>query len=127
MGIGAWRSSYDWPKLPLDPEVPRSSKLARLFIERMGTQLESLEIAVAARDREALAALAHKVKGSCLSVGALRMAQVAARLEDEAASAPHELLHERALSLRGHFEAVTALIAVEHPSLEPLRRSVPAA
>ena len=111
----------------LDPEVPRSSKLVRLFIDRMSTQLDALDVAVAARDRDALGQLAHKVKGGCLSVGALRMAEVAAHIEEEAARAEPESLHAQALVLRRHFQSVAALIAVEHPSLAPPRRSVPAA
>jgi CheY-like chemotaxis protein len=116
------------PELELDPEVPRSSKLVRLFIDRMSAQLDTLENAVAVRDRELLGQIAHKVKGGCLSVGALRMAQAAARIENEAPSAEPESLREQAQVLRRQFQAVTALIANEHPSLAPLpRRSVPAA
>jgi CheY-like chemotaxis protein len=112
----------------LDPEVPRSSKLVRLFIDRMSAQLDTLENAVAAREREVLGQIAHKVKGGCLSVGALQMAQVAARIENEAQSAEPESLHEQAQQLRRHFQSVTQLIVTEHPSLAPLpRRSVPAA
>jgi len=116
------------PPLELDPEVPRSSKLVRLFIDRMSAQLDTLENAVAAREREVLGQIAHKVKGGCLSVGALRMAQVAARIENEAQSAEPESLHEQAQQLRRLFQSVTALIVIEHPSLPPMpRRSVPAA
>ncbi|HTV24594.1 MAG TPA: ATP-binding protein, partial [Polyangiaceae bacterium] len=113
------------PPVELDPEVPRSSKLVRLFIDRMATQLDSLDAAISAPDRETLGQIAHKIKGGCLSVGAQRMAQVAASLEDEAASLDPDALRERALVLRRHYQAVTALIATEHPSLAP-RRSVPA-
>jgi signal transduction histidine kinase/CheY-like chemotaxis protein len=116
------------PALELDPEVPRSSKLVRLFIDRMSAQLDTLESALAAGDREVLGQIAHKVKGGCLSVGAPRMAQIAARIENDAQSAEPESLREQAQVLRRQFQSVTALIAIEHPSLAPLpRRSVPAA
>jgi HPt (histidine-containing phosphotransfer) domain-containing protein len=115
------------PPHELDPEVPRSSKLVRLFIDRMSAQLDTLEAAVAALDREVLGQIAHKIKGGCLSVGALRMAQVASRIEDEAASAELDSLGEQTQQLRQQFQSVTALIAIEHPSLAPPRRSVPAA
>jgi signal transduction histidine kinase/CheY-like chemotaxis protein len=115
------------PPLELDPEVPRSSKLVRLFVDRMSAQLDTLENAVAALDREVLGQIAHKIKGGCLSVGALRMAQVASRIENEAASAELDSLREQTQHLRRQFESVTALIAIEHPSLAPARRSVPAA
>jgi HPt (histidine-containing phosphotransfer) domain-containing protein len=111
----------------LDPDVPRSSKLVRLFIDRLSAQLDMLENAVAAQDGEVLGQIAHKVKGGCLSVGALRMAEVAACIEDDAQNAEPEWLREQAQLLRRQFQSVAALIAVEHPSLAPPRRSVPAA
>jgi CheY-like chemotaxis protein/HPt (histidine-containing phosphotransfer) domain-containing protein len=115
------------PPVELDPEVPRSSKLVRLFVDRMSAQLDALDAALSARDREALGQIAHKIKGGCLSVGAPRMAHVAASIEDEAPGVEPESLRERTLLLRRHFQSVTKLIATEHPSLGPPRRSVPAA
>jgi len=67
----------------LDPTVERSPGVVRVFLRYVPDQLASLESAFSSNDREALRAAAHKLKGSCLSVGVPRMAALCASLESE--------------------------------------------
>jgi len=72
----------------LDAEVERSPGVVRVFLRHVPEQLGSLASALSKRDVEGLRAAAHKLKGSCLSVGVPRMASLCASLED----APDTLL-----------------------------------
>jgi signal transduction histidine kinase/CheY-like chemotaxis protein/HPt (histidine-containing phosphotransfer) domain-containing protein len=65
----------------LDPTVERSPGVARVFLRHVPDQLASLASALSGNDLEGLRSAAHKLKGSCLSVGVPRMAALCARLE----------------------------------------------
>ena len=58
--------------------------------------IEQLTLAAAAGDQPAIARVAHKLRGSCATFGALRLTQVCTELESEAKAgaltAPAELL-----------------------------------
>jgi two-component system, sensor histidine kinase and response regulator len=71
------------PNSALDPAVQRSAGVVRVFLRHVPDQLASLANALSSGDIEALAAAAHKLKGSCLSVGVPRMATLCASLEEE--------------------------------------------
>ncbi len=68
----------------LDPSVQRSQGVVRVFLRHVPDQLAAITAAVAAGNPEALRVAAHKLKGSCLSVGVPRMAALCATLETEA-------------------------------------------
>ena len=65
----------------LDPTVDRSHGVVRVFLRHVPDQLASLASALSNDDPEALRAAAHKLKGSCLSVGVPHMAALCASLE----------------------------------------------
>ena len=65
----------------LDPSVSRSQGVVRVFLRHVPDQLASIGVALESGDPEALRAAAHKLKGSCLSVGVPRMAALCANLE----------------------------------------------
>ncbi|MEO8900710.1 MAG: response regulator [Polyangiaceae bacterium] len=65
----------------LAPGVHRSPGVVRVFLRHVPEQIVSIVNAVAADDDDALRAAAHKLKGSCLSVGVPRMTQLCASLE----------------------------------------------
>jgi CheY-like chemotaxis protein/HPt (histidine-containing phosphotransfer) domain-containing protein len=67
----------------LDPTVQRSQGVVRVFLRHVPDQLAALTQAIAAGNAEALRSAAHKLKGSCLSVGVPRMAALCATLEAE--------------------------------------------
>jgi two-component system sensor histidine kinase/response regulator len=65
----------------LDPSVTRSQGVVRVFLRHVPEQLAAIESALESGDPEALRNAAHKLKGSCLSVGVPRMAALCASLE----------------------------------------------
>jgi CheY-like chemotaxis protein/HPt (histidine-containing phosphotransfer) domain-containing protein len=65
----------------LAPNVVRSQSVVRVFLEHVPGQVASIVQAAASSDFEALRQRAHKLKGSCLSVGVPRMAALCATLE----------------------------------------------
>jgi signal transduction histidine kinase/DNA-binding response OmpR family regulator/HPt (histidine-containing phosphotransfer) domain-containing protein len=67
----------------LDPTVERSPGVVRVFLRHVPDQLASLASALSSNDPEGLRAAAHKLKGSCLSVGVPRMAALCESLEAE--------------------------------------------
>ena len=71
------------PDSLLDPTVDRSLGVVRVFLRHVPDQLASLAGTLSSNDVEGLRDAAHKLKGSCLSVGVPRMAALCARLESE--------------------------------------------
>jgi two-component system, sensor histidine kinase and response regulator len=65
----------------LDPGVRRSQGVVRVFLLHVPDQLRSIAEAVNSGDPDALRGAAHKLKGSCLSVGVPRMATLCVSLE----------------------------------------------
>jgi two-component system, sensor histidine kinase and response regulator len=68
----------------LDPAVRRSDKLKRLFLELVPGQLEKLVAAIHATNYEDARSLAHKLKGSCASLGAREMSSICETLQHDA-------------------------------------------
>jgi CheY-like chemotaxis protein/HPt (histidine-containing phosphotransfer) domain-containing protein len=67
----------------LDLNVARSPGVIRVFLRHVPDQIDSVASAISAEDPAALRAAAHKLKGSCLSVGVPQMAALCASLEAE--------------------------------------------
>ncbi len=57
------------------------------FVDNSSTQLESLKGAVQSGNDEEIRSIAHSIKGSSRSVGAVVVTELAARLETESADA----------------------------------------
>jgi signal transduction histidine kinase/CheY-like chemotaxis protein/HPt (histidine-containing phosphotransfer) domain-containing protein len=76
-------SALDHSDGALDPTVQRSQGVVRVFLRHVPEQLAAITQAIAAGNAEALRLAAHKLKGSCLSVGVPRMAALSATLESE--------------------------------------------
>jgi len=102
--------------------MARSSKLVQLFLTQMPGQLDALEDAVHAADFDLVEQRAHKMKGSCLALGAQIMARGVEALQHEAQARDVRLARQRVRVAREHFEAVMRLLLDEHPSLAPARR-----
>jgi two-component system sensor histidine kinase/response regulator len=95
----------------LEPGVRRSQGVVRVFLRHVPEQLSAISKAVASGDSDALRGAAHKLKGSCLSVGVPRMAALCASLESLPANS-HELLAdlEREFDrVREHLEQLVPL------------------
>lgn len=96
----------------LDPDIRRSAKLSQLFIDQVPQTLNELDHAIA-RDPEQIRSRSHKLKGSCLAVGAHRMADVAESIQRDAEAEENALAPERAQVLREQFARVRALLIQE--------------
>jgi len=77
----------------LDLSLPRSKAVVELFLKTMPALMESLGSAMQQQDALAVKQLAHKVKGNCLSLGAVKLATTASAIEQAAARG---LFHEDA-------------------------------
>ena len=98
--------------LELDPEIKRSEKLSRLFIDRVPQGLDELDQAIESAP-ELIRERAHKLKGSCLAVGAEAMAEEAEDLQHEAERGQYQNALARATKLRAQYGRVRALLLVE--------------
>jgi signal transduction histidine kinase/DNA-binding response OmpR family regulator len=103
----------------LDPTIKVSKKLGGLFLSRVPTQLEDLGEALAKNDAPLTREKAHKLKGSCLAVGAEAMAHEAEAMQHEAQDGNLEHGERRLEALRRHFERVTGLLQAS-ADLEPV-------
>ena len=90
----------------LDPDVRRSQGVVRVFLRHVPDQLSSISEAVASGDPTKLRDAAHKLKGSCLSVGVPRMAALCAELESSPTNA-----RELSVELEHEFERVREHLA----------------
>jgi HPt (histidine-containing phosphotransfer) domain-containing protein len=100
----------------LDPNAKRSEKLIRLFLDRLPGQLADLDSAIRRERSGDVRACAHKLKGSCLAVGADRMTETAEAVRKHGAEAR---FGEAALALdelKRRFERVGAQLRAELPA-----------
>jgi CheY-like chemotaxis protein len=104
----------------LDPEVRRSTKLCQLFVDQVPPALTDIERALPG-DPTRLRERAHKLKGSCLALGADLMADEAEALQHEAEVGDLSQAPARARRLRELFAEVEGLLAKERGRAESLR------
>jgi signal transduction histidine kinase/CheY-like chemotaxis protein/HPt (histidine-containing phosphotransfer) domain-containing protein len=95
--------------IELDPSIPRSRNIVELFLRLVPTMVNEIETAVSEGDVEKVRQLAHKLKGSCLSLGTSRLAQASHALEIAAAGS----MIDEAMSKR-----LPSLFATVKPLLE---------
>jgi two-component system, sensor histidine kinase and response regulator len=65
----------------LDPGRSRSPRVCALFLSLVPDQIDALLLAVRAGERDSVKAGAHKLRGSALSIGAVKLATLCERLE----------------------------------------------
>ncbi|WP_437969258.1 response regulator [Sorangium sp. So ce260] len=96
----------------LDPEVPRSRKLIELVLKNVPGQLDTLEAAFKEAMTKEVMASAHKLKGSMLSIGASRVAELAEKMQ--LAAGQGELPRNGDLArMRQEFASVSAALREE--------------
>jgi signal transduction histidine kinase/DNA-binding response OmpR family regulator len=117
LGANDNATAADAPELEVG--MARSHKLVHLFLTQMPGQLAALDEAVAAGDFDLVEKRAHKMKGSCLALGAHRMANGVEALQHEAHQHDGALARKRAEGARDHFGVVVGLLLKERPSLAP--------
>jgi HPt (histidine-containing phosphotransfer) domain-containing protein len=73
------------PSFPaLDANTPRSETVTKIFLQHAPAQVAAIGRALDAGDAASVSAAAHKLKGSCLAIGAPRMADLCKALESGA-------------------------------------------
>ena len=97
----------------LDPNVPRSQKLIEVFLRKLPDHIGELQAEVEARSPLGVREKAHKVKGSCLALGAVSMAEIAEDLEERAAKRDISTAEAALRELRARFDQVAALLRSE--------------
>ncbi len=65
----------------LDASTPRNATVAKIFLKHGPAQVAALGQALERGDAQQISITAHKLKGSCLAIGASRMAELCALLE----------------------------------------------
>jgi CheY-like chemotaxis protein len=97
----------------LDPNVPRSPRLGRLFLEQIPGTLTELASAVVGGDLVAARRGAHKLKGACLAVGAWSLAEAAAAIQSAAERGDLGPTSPPVLALGPYFDRVAGLLRAE--------------
>ncbi|HVU02039.1 MAG TPA: response regulator [Polyangiaceae bacterium] len=69
------------PNAALSDDVKRSAKVTELFLRFVPGQIESIATGISQKNPNLVKAAAHKLKGSCMAIGATAMARVCASLE----------------------------------------------
>ncbi|KYF77736.1 histidine kinase [Sorangium cellulosum] len=100
------------PLLVLDPEVPRSRKLIELVLKNVPQQLDGLEASLRASVAAEVKASAHKLKGSMLSIGASRVAELAEKMQFAAGRGELPATGDLA-RIREEFDAVSVALKEE--------------
>ncbi len=113
-GILPRGTSEDAPQLlELATNIPRSARLSELFLRHVPQTLDELEAAAMGGDAKLLREKAHKLKGSCLALGAEVMAKVAETVQFEAERGELGPAAERAAALRSGYSRVAILLRRE--------------
>lgn len=90
----------------LDPTVSRSRKLIELFLKNVPAQIAAIAAAAKLGPAAELRAHAHKTKGSCLALGAVRMARCAEDLQKVAETGKTDAAIELVAKLRDLYRDV---------------------
>lgn len=103
------------PAVELDMTITRSPRLVGLFLSRVPENLAELEAVLALADPRRVRERAHKLKGSCLAVGAELMAKEAEALQLEAERDELSVAAIHVASLREQYGRVALLLRSELP------------
>lgn len=109
--------SDDAAEATLEPNVKRSRRTMELALTLLPDSDERLRGALASDDAERVRSEAHRFKGSCLSIGATRIALRCHELEKEPTSMEMRAAFLRELS--GELEALRAALQAALQALPP--------
>jgi HPt (histidine-containing phosphotransfer) domain-containing protein len=94
---------------PDEPDV--YTELALLFLADIPIHLSALNAAIAAQSAESVGQIAHRLRGSALEMGALRMAPLCAAIERAARAGSLEHAAAQAETLDREFAAARVALA----------------
>jgi signal transduction histidine kinase/CheY-like chemotaxis protein/HPt (histidine-containing phosphotransfer) domain-containing protein len=97
----------------LDPSITRSPRLSTLFIAHAPKTLDEVLGALAAGEVVAARASAHKLKGSCLAIGATPLARAAEAVQRAAEAKDLDAARRHATELSAGFPGVIARLTQE--------------
>jgi HPt (histidine-containing phosphotransfer) domain-containing protein len=97
----------------LDPEERRSQKVSALFLRLVPGQIEQLLAAVQAQDREQIRLCSHKLKGSCVSLGARAMGDLCQAIQHGAECADTSQIEGEAQRVAQLFAPTAQLLEQE--------------
>jgi signal transduction histidine kinase/CheY-like chemotaxis protein len=97
----------------LDPATRRSERVTALFLRLVPAQIESMLSAVHTQNGEELRMSAHKLRGSCASLGAKAMADLCQALEQAAAQGDTKHAEARAQRVLSLFAPTARLLEQE--------------
>ncbi len=98
------------PGTPLAPDIHRSPRLIDVFLSYLPRYVDELLDAVNRHDAKLAGDTAHKITGSCLTFGALRMAPVCAEIERKSKARDMEGLLPLIIKLKEEFDTVRNLV-----------------
>jgi HPt (histidine-containing phosphotransfer) domain-containing protein len=101
------------PAGELDLDAKRSEKLIRMFLAKVPEQVTSLASAIDGGRIADVKALAHKLKGSCAALAAVRMGDVARALEHAASAGDLALVRRHFDELKTRERAVNSALEAE--------------
>jgi CheY-like chemotaxis protein/HPt (histidine-containing phosphotransfer) domain-containing protein len=97
----------------LDAKVERFTELCELFLAIIPDQIDELERAITAGEADEVSERAHKLKSGTLTIGARRMASVAAEIEGRALLGRLSEAPKQLAELRQRFLVVSAQVRDE--------------
>jgi CheY-like chemotaxis protein/nitrogen-specific signal transduction histidine kinase/HPt (histidine-containing phosphotransfer) domain-containing protein len=115
MGIQPGTPEVLVSRLPTDN--PRYLGIVQMFVKRLEEQLQAMESTFAEKDYEALAGLAHWLKGAGGTVGFDAFTEPARRLEQLAKAESEDQIEEAILGLRELAERITIAEAKDESSV----------
>ena len=105
---------------PLTAKARWTDSIAQIFVDSVPTQIAGLSDAISSQQSLELKLTAHKLKGTCLAVGALQMAELCRQLEANPPEAwsLFEKLQQEFHSVRANLERESLVLAerVQSPS-----------
>jgi len=107
---------HEKPAAALDMSIERSEKLVTLFLTRVPENLAEIEAGLLLADARRVREKAHKLKGSCLAIGAELMAHEAEALQFEAERSDLAKGTLRLAALRQQYDYVSGLLRKELPA-----------
>ncbi|HEY9791955.1 MAG TPA: Hpt domain-containing protein [Candidatus Obscuribacterales bacterium] len=97
---------FDYASLEEDLDAECAAELAKSFLEDATQVVERLAQAVSSKDKEAVRANAHKLRGACRSINALPVERESSALEDAAVSGDWTRIESCFSSVRPLYETL---------------------
>jgi HPt (histidine-containing phosphotransfer) domain-containing protein len=102
---------FDYATLESELDVECAIELGRSFLEDTSPLMTRMSEALAAKDKELMRSTAHKLKGACRSINALKVEEASSALEDAARAGDEAGMAAHFKTLEPLYAALTDEIA----------------